>query len=245
MSNAPVADRPAALDTTTERESQILSGNEPHSFSPAVGSEGVAEVALRTYRGRTVEELIPKIQSELGADAIILGRREGLTGGLAGFFQRPFVEIEAMAGGPQVDVYDEPSSVMPSAPAANVFAGDPVAVEPPLVAPRPSVSPRTPFYEREPQGWRPDGAYVSEHLAALARARQPQPPVVTGAADIFQEDAATEVSRPFAAELERATSTSERANGSERRPVPRSRGRAQTSVERQLLELGVGERFAA
>ncbi len=43
----------------------------------------------RTYRGRTVEELLPKIQDELGADAIIVRRREGLTGGIAGFFQRP------------------------------------------------------------------------------------------------------------------------------------------------------------
>ncbi len=62
---------------------------------------------VRTYHGRTVEELLPRIQEELGADAIIVRRREGLTGGVAGFFQRPFVELDATAGGPRLDVYDE------------------------------------------------------------------------------------------------------------------------------------------
>ena len=34
-------------------------------------------------------------------------RQKGLSGGIAGFFQRPFVEIEAKAGTPRVDLYDE------------------------------------------------------------------------------------------------------------------------------------------
>ena len=59
------------------------------------------------YRGRTIEELIPRIERELGPDAIIVRRREGLTGGVLGFFQHPLVEIEAMPGTPGVDVYDE------------------------------------------------------------------------------------------------------------------------------------------
>ncbi len=78
--------------------------------------------ATRIYRGRTVEELIPKIQAELGADAIVVRREKGLTGGIAGFFQRPFVEIEAKAGTPRVDLYDEddgaPALPPPLAPAA-------------------------------------------------------------------------------------------------------------------------------
>src|SRR5271165_6079140 len=61
----------------------------------------------RVYRGRSVEEIVPQIQRDLGADAIIVRRREGLTGGVLGFFQRAFVEIEAMPGGPGVDIYDE------------------------------------------------------------------------------------------------------------------------------------------
>jgi hypothetical protein len=71
------------------------------------------DTATRVYRGRSVEELVPQIQRDLGADAIILRRREGLTGGVLGFFQRAFVEIEAMPGGPGVDLYDEDLSEEP------------------------------------------------------------------------------------------------------------------------------------
>jgi flagellar biosynthesis protein FlhF len=57
-----------------------------------------------TYRGRSLEELLPQIRAELGPDAIVLRRREGLAGGVGGFFQRPFVEVEARAALP-----DEPA----------------------------------------------------------------------------------------------------------------------------------------
>jgi flagellar biosynthesis GTPase FlhF len=45
------------------------------------------ETDTKTFRGRTLEELLPKIRAELGADAIVLRRREGLAGGVGGFFQ--------------------------------------------------------------------------------------------------------------------------------------------------------------
>jgi flagellar biosynthesis GTPase FlhF len=50
---------------------------------------------LKTYRGRTLEEVLPKVREELGAEAIVVRRREGLAGGVGGFFQRRFVEVEA------------------------------------------------------------------------------------------------------------------------------------------------------
>src|ERR1700735_85560 len=71
------------------------------------GSSTLEAGAVRTYHGRTVEDLIGKIQDDLGPDAIIVHRREGLTGGVAGFFQRPYVEIDAIPGGPRIDLYDE------------------------------------------------------------------------------------------------------------------------------------------
>ncbi|HEV3034760.1 MAG TPA: hypothetical protein VGX72_08210 [Solirubrobacteraceae bacterium] len=77
------------------------------------GAGGAAPT--RVFRGRSVDELVPQIQRELGADAIIVRRREGLTGGVLGFFQRAFVEIEAMPGGPGVDIYDEADSAAPAA----------------------------------------------------------------------------------------------------------------------------------
>jgi flagellar biosynthesis GTPase FlhF len=49
----------------------------------------------KTFRGRTLEELLPKIRAELGPDAIVLRRREGLAGGVGGFFQRSYIEVDA------------------------------------------------------------------------------------------------------------------------------------------------------
>jgi flagellar biosynthesis GTPase FlhF len=49
----------------------------------------------KTFRGRSLEEVLPLIRAELGADAIVLRRREGLAGGVAGFFQRSYVEVDA------------------------------------------------------------------------------------------------------------------------------------------------------
>src|SRR5215218_9941775 len=54
----------------------------------------------KTFRGRTLEELLPKIRAEFGADAIVLRRREGLAGGVGGFFQRSYVEVDARAALP-------------------------------------------------------------------------------------------------------------------------------------------------
>ncbi len=58
-------------------------------------SPPVSETNVKTYRGRTLAGLLPQIREELGPDAIVLRRREGLAGGLGGFFQRSFVEVEA------------------------------------------------------------------------------------------------------------------------------------------------------
>src|SRR3954453_1485002 len=49
----------------------------------------------KTYRGRTLEEVLPKIKADLGPDAEIVRQRSGLTGGVGGFFQRQCVEVEA------------------------------------------------------------------------------------------------------------------------------------------------------
>ena len=53
---------------------------------------------VRTYRGRKLEDLIPQIRAELGPDAIILRQREGLMGGVGGFFAQKCVEVDAQAG---------------------------------------------------------------------------------------------------------------------------------------------------
>jgi flagellar biosynthesis GTPase FlhF len=91
---------------------------------------------VRTYRGRTLEEILPQIREELGRDAIILREREGLVGGVGGFFAQRFIEVEARRGeGQSIDIYDEddldPASVMDEAVAEQALlpAGEPVADE--------------------------------------------------------------------------------------------------------------------
>ena len=58
-----------------------------------------------TYRGRSLEDILPRIKAELGPDAVVVRQRTGLTGGVAGFFQKQCIEIEARRNG--IDVYDE------------------------------------------------------------------------------------------------------------------------------------------
>jgi flagellar biosynthesis protein FlhF len=48
-----------------------------------------------TFRGSSLEELLPMIRAELGADAIITKQREGIVGGIGGFFGKRCVEVEA------------------------------------------------------------------------------------------------------------------------------------------------------
>ena len=73
----------------------------------------------KTYRGRSLEELLPKVRAELGPDAVIVRQREGLTGGVGGFFQKRLVEIEAAA--PERDAPGGTVDVRDDSPAAPDF----------------------------------------------------------------------------------------------------------------------------
>ena len=75
----------------------------------------------RTYQGASLEELLPRIREELGAGAVITRRREGVTGGFAGFFGKRCIEVEAQAGAP-----------VQSVPARSVFDAYDTAREPEL-----------------------------------------------------------------------------------------------------------------
>ena len=223
---------------------------------------------IHTYRGRTVEELLPKIQDELGANAIIVRRREGLSGGIAGFFQRHFVELDATEGGPQIDVYDEPDTG-----AAATFV--PERELPLHQRPAPEAEALSPL----------NTAYVTERLAALARAGPLEPARLPQAESTARMPAATpaaaEPSDPFALMLEQASShddqrmsapwsgssaapgqgqylsqgphlgQSSAPGPSAQAPAPASAqaqapksSRAQTKIHEGLLALGTSEQFA-
>ncbi len=51
-----------------------------------------------TYRGRSLEELVPRIRQELGDDAVIVSRREMSSGGVGGFFAKREIEVEVRPG---------------------------------------------------------------------------------------------------------------------------------------------------
>ncbi len=104
---------------------------------------------VRTYRGRKLEDLIPQIRAELGPDAIILRQREGLMGGVGGFFAQKCVEVDAQAS-PRVDIYDEDEPVngweltdedeysLPALPALPAPAAEEPVTPAPVPAPVPA-----------------------------------------------------------------------------------------------------------
>jgi flagellar biosynthesis GTPase FlhF len=324
----------------------------PGELLEALGREARArfgnggEPTTRVYRGRSVEELVPQIQRDLGADAIIVRRREGLTGGVLGFFQRTYVEIEAMSGAPGVDVYDGDESASPPAvapepalapppasasqaaftaqppftaapapvtppatpppafappfvpdatqPAASAHqptfappttqrqptpAPAPTAATPPAAAPAPAMPQRPmlgyapvqpgaspppaslpPFYTRESaaQPSRAGSAYVTAHLAALARADPAKPPpsqprrAEPAPAPWDPEPPLARAERePIGAAAPAAfTPPAEQPSAprwpvNERREVaPGSQGRARAGVARSLQRCGIGEQLA-
>ncbi len=231
----------------------------------------------RIYRGRSVEEIIPQIQRELGDEAIVVRRREGLTGGILGFFQRSYVEIEAMAGGPRVDLYDEPDSAAPPpplpppppraaprpdlqgryAPEPPARATAPVAASTPPAAPATAASP-SPFYTRAPASTdtAAGGAYVTAHLASLARAdrsRSEYPPPLYRQAPResldwqaqFQELIPREPPQRYAPPAVEAQRGAPGVAHERRVVAPGSYARASAGVAKSLQRYGVSEEFTA
>jgi flagellar biosynthesis protein FlhF len=79
----------------------------------------------KTFRGRTLEEVLPKIKAELGPDAEIVRQRSGLQGGVGGFFQRQCVEVEAR--GPEAA---EPAPQRTSGLRFDAYDDEPARPEP-------------------------------------------------------------------------------------------------------------------
>ena len=265
----------------------------PGDLLNALGREARARFAggrdaatPRVFRGRTVEELIPRIERELGPEAIVVRRREGLTGGVMGFFQHPWVEIEAVPGTAGVDLYDESSSVEPPplgasdpvspqavagyqplpVPAAPPPAmSTPQAFAPPPVRPpaAPDLPPAAAGFEPEPlfagrpSAGQPGGsAYVTAHLAALARADRaaqappplvPEPPPRPAPAPPpldFHELIPEQTRRPAAPIAPPPADWATRSTLERRTVQPGSHARARAGVEKGLARYGIGEQLA-
>ncbi len=221
-----------------------MSSNTSQTAAPATNKEEPAPAQengaspTRVYRGRTVEELIPKIQAELGDDAIVVRRNKGLTGGVGGFFQRPFIEIEARGGQPGVDLFDEPSAA-PALPAAlEGFASAPQGAGSPLYGQNGAVLPdiaadSAAGSSRGTRSSAPNGLDTSDQrlddpfAAALAEAEAGA--AVLAVEPTVQPDLANDV--PGGGHTDRRPITGASAPS----------GRARSSIERSLVDVGLGE----
>jgi len=98
----------------------------------------------RTYRGTDLEQILPRIREELGEDAMVVRQREGLHGGVGGFFQKRCVEVVARRAAPGVNTYDE----APAAPVAPALPEPALELESESPAIREIMRVASPFVEK-------------------------------------------------------------------------------------------------
>src|SRR4051794_41601345 len=59
--------------------------------------------SVKTYRGRSLDEVLPQIKAELGPEALVLAQRETSEGGVGGFFAKRLIEVDAQAPAAGID----------------------------------------------------------------------------------------------------------------------------------------------
>jgi len=154
----------------------------------------------RTYRGGSLEELLPQILDELGPEAVITKQREGVLGGVGGFFGKRCVEVEVLVplgtAGPVPTPAAPPRSSMPQRALIDAYdlgdtltgvpalAGDPAraaAAQPAPAAPSPPPLPhaaRTPRFPGDTGSPIIDSVFAqalpfADHLTAAAATSVP------------------------------------------------------------------------
>ena len=144
---------------------------------------------VRTYRGRKLEDLIPQIRAELGPDAIILRQRDGLMGGVGGFFAQKCVEVDAQAAPPhvrQIDIYDEDEPVNGWDEGIEDFV--PSSATPAATPALPAPEPPAPTWEQQAAAWEQTTPAIEQPPAAPI-AEQPPAPAAPIAAPIAEQPA--------------------------------------------------------
>lgn len=218
---------------------------------------------IRVFRGRSLEEVLPQIRDELGPDAIITRQREGLQGGIAGFFQKQFVEVEARPGTPRVqtqrrtpvlDIYDE-DDVAP--PPAVPLDGDDEATSEGLSSPaiQAMLEQAAPFADylnaadraqRETSVEREVDPDVEAALESLARARGVEDPAGEAGGKEAEEQATAEP-RPVEEPADQAAASTHLEpvgrSAAARRPRS-SRPAAADTIEETLCGSGLSPRLA-
>lgn len=220
-----------ASPRAADKHAPAPASNARAALAAATGGDG----ETRVYRGRSIDELIPRIEAELGADAIVVRRTRGLEGGIGGFFQKRFIEVEAKAGTPRFDMYDEGlgEPAMPPPP-------EQVVEDPPLPS-APAIAPPRAFQELTPDTFG----------AALAEAEQALPPAATApahSAPLAYAPAASPQPDPFGEELDvldRGMRELQVAPPPPRPVAPSAMRRERERIEGDLLDVGLSEELTA
>jgi flagellar biosynthesis GTPase FlhF len=218
---------------------------------------------IRVFRGRSLEEVLPQIREELGPDAIITRQREGLQGGIAGFFQKQFVEVEAHAGSahaqasprraPVLDVYDEDDSVAP--PRSVPIDGGDDATNEGLTSPaiQAMLEQAAPFADYLSAADRAQRDSPAEHgvdpdveaaLDSLARARGVEDPASVPGLEAVEQAIAEP--RPVEEPADQAAASTHLEPVARARPVrrPPSRPASADTIEETLCGSGLSPRLA-
>src|SRR4051794_13858863 len=208
------------------------------SAAAAVEHRGVMSTETKTFRGSSLEEVLPKIKADLGPDAEIVRQREGLTGGVGGFFQRACIEVDARAVEPSPET-SEPAS-RASGRRFDAYDDDPAMPEPlpePLPAFEPDPLPDAVADEPTAEGLSAPGiqeilrqaAPFADHLDAATRRVEP-----AGASEPEEPGGPDELDEPAEPEpvVERSLTVTARA------ATPRPQ--VADAIEQQLAEAGIG-----
>ncbi|MEA2467359.1 MAG: hypothetical protein QOJ57_1485 [Thermoleophilaceae bacterium] len=191
-------------------------------MNPAVAVENRRAMnETKTFRGSSLEEVLPQNKADLGPHAEIVRQREGLTGGVGGFFQRACIEVEARPGEP-----DEESPAPRSGRRFDAYDDAPAMPEP-----LPAFEPDEPTAEglTAPgiQEILRQAAPFADHLDAATRRTEPQAdPIREPAFEPFTE---IEASRRPEPEPEPAAPA---------QPTP-ARPQIADAIEHQLAEAGI------
>lgn len=69
---------------------------------------------MKTFQGRSIEEILPQIREELGDDAVVLSQRPLVSGGVGGFFGKRMIEVTAADRMPTdeqlIELEDDPAA---------------------------------------------------------------------------------------------------------------------------------------
>src|SRR5579872_6226492 len=80
----------------------------------------MSALETRTFRAESLEEALGAVRRQIGADAIVVRQREGIVGGIGGFFGKRCVEIDVECPPPA----PKPSAVPPRAVGNAYTAAD-------------------------------------------------------------------------------------------------------------------------